>query len=651
MFSAFPPFRLVATLAATIAFAPAENLSAQSPATPSQADARPKHQATHFRKPIDAALAGDGRYLAVANRRSGTISLVDTAGRNVVGEFPASDRLSAMAAVGDGRRFAAVNDKRNELVLLRLVESEGTPRIEVAARTAVADDPAGVALSADGRLAAVAGRWSHRVQLVDIASDGDEVDAAPRGPRLAWPEVRPHIIADLRLTFAPREVMFLDDQRRLLVADAFGGDLAIVELENNNRIIPFRLDGQAIRGLAYDVEQREIVFAYQHLDQELPTTPEAIGQGRLLANRLRRTRLGELEADGRGEIGEASGPMRPWLGIDLPLDEPGAAAADPQNVVLARDGAVYLALGGSNQLAVVQRGAALPARAVVSRREPVGSRPTAVVLDAAGQRAFVVNQLSDSISLVDLTFTGNVTISLGPSPQPYPRDRGERLFFDARLSPGGFVSCHSCHVDGHSSGGMADTLGDGTYGTPKRILTLQGTSLTDLWAWNGEIRELREQVRRSLESTMHVPPIRAADHDDIAAFLHTLPFPKPAQPKPALPKPVDTSEAGDAADLARVDWERWQRGEAIFVERRCGRCHVGPLTYTSQPSFDVGANDERGRTNFNPPSLRGVSQNPRLFHDNRCATLESVFTDEQHQLDTPLSEVEVVALVRFLRSL
>jgi mono/diheme cytochrome c family protein len=191
-----------------------------------------------------------------------------------------------------------------------------------------------------------------------------------------------------------------------------------------------------------------------------------------------------------------------------------------------------------------------------------------------------------------------------------------------------------------------DTLADGTYGTPKRILTLQGTSLTDQWAWNGEIRELREQVRRSLETTMHVPPMRAADHDDIAAFLHTLPFPKPALAKPAFSTPGAAISTAEAADTAQ-----WQRGESIFIERRCGQCHVGPLTYTSQPSFDVGVADERVRTKFNPPSLRGVSQNARLFHDNRCDSIEAVFRDEQHQLETPLSEEDIAALARFLRSL
>jgi DNA-binding beta-propeller fold protein YncE/mono/diheme cytochrome c family protein len=597
--------------------------------------------AVRHRKPIAAALAAQGRYLVVANRRTGTISLLDTTRNHVVGEFPASDRLSAFSSVGDGLRFAALDDKRNELILLRVAGTETTPRVEVVARTPVADDPAGVALSSDGRFAAVACRWSHRLQLIAITSADDRL--SPPSPRLSWPEPKPRLIADVRLPFAARDALFVDDERRLVVADAFGGELAVVDLNGDYRITWFRLEGQSIRGLSYDTERREIVFAYQHLDETLPTTPEAIGQGRLLANRLCRTGLRDLDDLGSTEP-SASNAVRPWPGRDRRLDRPGEAAADPQDLVVASDGTVYLALGGSNQFA--ELAATVSLNVGPQRRFPTGLRPSSVVHDPTSRRAFVVNQLSDSVTVVGLFGADVTNVSLGPSPELYPRDRGERLFFDARLSPGGFLSCHSCHVDGHTSGKLADTLADGTYGTPKRILTLQGTSLTDLWAWNAEIRELREQVRRSLETTMHVPPMRAAAHDDVAAFLHTLPFPEPVLPKPRSFASGETPTPDSEADeLLRL------RGEGIFAERRCGQCHVGPLTYTSQPSFDVGLVDERGRAKFNPPSLRGVSQNARLFHDNRCESIESVFRDEQHQLETPLSEEDIAALARFLRSL
>ena len=43
-----------------------------------------------------------------------------------------------------------------------------------------------------------------------------------------------------------------------------------------------------------------------------------------------------------------------------------------------------------------------------------------------------------------------------------------------------WYSCHSCHTDGHTTGEIGgNTLGDGHYGAPKRIMTLLG--VCGLW--------------------------------------------------------------------------------------------------------------------------------------------------------------------------
>ena len=52
--------------------------------------------------------------------------------------------------------------------------------------------------------------------------------------------------------------------------------------------------------------------------------------------------------------------------------------------------------------------------------------------------------------------------------------------------------------------------------------------------------------------------------------------------------------------------------------------HIPP-SYTSNSKYDVGIHDEYGLKEFNPPSLRGISQRNRFFHDNRAQTLIEVF--------------------------
>jgi cytochrome c peroxidase len=236
---------------------------------------------------------------------------------------------------------------------------------------------------------------------------------------------------------------------------------------------------------------------------------------------------------------------------------------------------------------------------------------------------------------VEYYFHNGARIALGPAPEPTPAERGEHLFLDRALSGDNRTSCHSCHNHGHSTYQLADTLGDDTIGTPKRIPTLLGTRLTDPWAWNGKQRDLSEQVRKSLETTMHAKEFTQQQVGDLVAYLHTL------EPPPPLEAATD-----DAADK-----EKLARGQALFENLGCARCHVPPLTYTSPDAFDVGLSDEKGLIKFNPPSLRGVSQGYTFFHDGRAKSLEDVFTVHGHMLDRALSDKELGDLLRFLRSL
>ena len=96
-----------------------------------------------------------------------------------------------------------------------------------------------------------------------------------------------------------------------------------------------------------------------------------------------------------------------------------------------------------------------------------------------------------------------------------------------------------------------------------------------------------------------------------------------------------------------VEQERFQRGQALFEKKQCTQCHHTGV-YTSRASYDVGIHDDQGNRRFNPPSLRGVSQRYRLFHDNRFESLEQVLGKFQHQLAQPLTKKELSDLIYFL---
>lgn len=222
---------------------------------------------------------------------------------------------------------------------------------------------------------------------------------------------------------------------------------------------------------------------------------------------------------------------------------------------------------------------------------------------------------------------------LGLSPKQSPEERGEALFFDASLSRGGWYSCHSCHTDGHTSGSLADTLSDGGEGAPKRILSLHGVGQTGPWAWIGDKPEIESQVRQTLRLTMQGRKLSDGEIGDMVAFLKSLP------PAPTF------RPARDESDLGLINV-----GRQLFETLDCVDCHSGSVM-TTEGVYDVGLDDERGTTEFNPPSLRGVGHLHSLFHDLRATDLSAVVTQFKHQLSRELSLDEQEALIRYLQSL
>ena len=225
------------------------------------------------------------------------------------------------------------------------------------------------------------------------------------------------------------------------------------------------------------------------------------------------------------------------------------------------------------------------------------------------------------------------TIALGPRPDLTSADRGERLFSSAKLSHDGWMSCHSCHSDGHTNNLVSDTLGDGSYGAPKRVPSLLGVAATGPWTWTGSIPRLEDQIKKSIVTTMHGPKPTDEQVSDLAAYLNSLAPPAPRQ-----------------VDIDPIDASAVSRGREVFSTRKCAICHVSP-EYTSPDHFDVGLTDEVGNREFNPPSLRGVSQRDALLHDGRARSLEEVFGKERHPRGLALNPQEIADLVAFLKTL
>src|SRR5690606_3621183 len=126
-------------------------------------------------------------------------------------------QLSDVALMPDGHTLLVTDKASHELLIVRATRE----RVEVVERLPVARYPVHVAVSDDGRMVAVAGLWSRRITLLRVEPrKADAEDAGGQSPFRSF--------ATLRLPFPPRLQLFVDERRRLLVADAFGGRLAII---------------------------------------------------------------------------------------------------------------------------------------------------------------------------------------------------------------------------------------------------------------------------------------------------------------------------------------------------------------------------------------------------------------------------------------
>src|SRR5262245_60014848 len=108
---------------------------------PGPADSPPRR----LRQPVALAFVDGGKTLIVANRRNGSVSVIDAAARRVVAEHDAGRGLADLAALPDGRHLLAVDQAANELLLMTYRDR----LIRVVDRLKVSPDPVRLVVAAD----------------------------------------------------------------------------------------------------------------------------------------------------------------------------------------------------------------------------------------------------------------------------------------------------------------------------------------------------------------------------------------------------------------------------------------------------------------------------------------------------------------------
>lgn len=286
---------------------------------------------------------------------------------------------------------------------------------------------------------------------------------------------------------------------------------------------------------------------------------------------------------------------------------------------------------------------------------------------------------------------------------------GRQLFWDARLSKSGTMSCESCH---HPDKGWADgqklsKKDDGKMNT-RHTPTLLNAALAPHYYWDGRAPTLEKQIYAAWKAQMGAgladdkwPEEVAKRLGEIAGYKEA--FRKVFNEAPtrdnvpkALAAYLRTLLSGDSA------WDRAEngdkkaytaaqkRGAELFKTRaKCSLCHVGSTLASYEfknigigmeaekpDSGRAGVKDPADKTGkktlgdsdpklvgaFRVPSLRSVSKSPPYMHDGRFTTLAEVVDYFGKPIDNPsldekmkggvtLADAEKKDLIAFLKAL
>jgi len=268
---------------------------------------------------------------------------------------------------------------------------------------------------------------------------------------------------------------------------------------------------------------------------------------------------------------------------------------------------------------------------------------------------------------------------------PAKIELGRMLYYDARLSLDGSVSCNSCHrlsrygVDGEPT---SDGVG-GQHGT-RNSPTVYNAAGQFVQFWDGRAADVEGQAKGPLlnpvEMAMKSPQAVEARLNSIPGYVAAFEraFPGEANPvtfdnmakaigaferRLVTPSRWDAFLKGDRAALTPEE----KQGFKTFAASGCGACHAGALVGGEShqrlglakdypDASDKGRYEVTKRASdmfvFKVPTLRNVAETGPYFHDGKVPTLDRAVAEMgEYQLGESLNPGEVRAIVSWLKSL
>ena len=267
---------------------------------------------------------------------------------------------------------------------------------------------------------------------------------------------------------------------------------------------------------------------------------------------------------------------------------------------------------------------------------------------------------------------------------------GRMLYFEARASVDGTVSCARCHQPAlFGADALPKAIGAEHRPNPRNAPTVLNAAIQFVQHWRGDRKSVEDQATQALVAP---PSFGNPTYESAMTKLKVIPgyaalfaqaFPGQADPVTAdnwgeaigtymrtlvTPSPFDAFLAGDDRALSPAA----QAGLRSFIQIGCVACHngvgVGGGMYqkfglvedywkaTGSTNIDKGrfevTQDPADMYVFKVPTLRNVAMTPPYFHDGSVSTLPAaVRVMARVQLGRTLTDGEIADLVAFLESL
>ena len=570
-----------------------------------------------LRSPLAVAVAPNGRLLYVSDKTAGCVTVLDTASGKVVAEIAIAGEPNGLALSADGKALYVAERKSHSIVII------DTARATLAGRIQVGPWPVALAVGPKGKRLYSCNQGDHSVSAIDL-SLGKEVKrlGAVREPSCA---------------------ALTPDESRLIITNllphgvgtdpALAADVCIYDTEALAERARVRLPpgSTVVSGVCASPDGKWAYVVHTIARFNLPITQLERGWVHTYG-------LSILEIASARRV------------ATVLLDDMTGGSADPWAVVCSRDGTqlwishagthevtrvaiekVHALLSGkvppevaqlkdgdrdniwvriSQDPAILEQLAndltALYVAGAISRASTGGMGPRGLALAPDGQRLFVANYFSGTVSVLDAS-GGRLleSIAVGPQAPPDAARRGEIYFHDAMRCFQHWHSCATCHPQGRVDGLPWDFMRDGI-GNGKDVISLVLIHLTSPHNRRATRPDPRECMRTGVTGSHLIVP-EASEVDDLTAYARSL------QPEP---NPVAVRFADAAA-----------RGKAIFEGKAgCAACHPAPY-FTDRKMHNVGIitpSEPDGR--YDTPTLIEVYRTAPYFHDGRALTIRDVLT-------------------------